>query len=88
MTTRYNTPSFKASPRVVTTNSVNKLDSISRNPDIITKSKPIIIERKFQGNVPVTVYAPQNERRSYRFNNGYQRVPSDISFGFNELRNA
>jgi hypothetical protein len=88
MTTRYNTPSFNASPRAVATASVNKLDSISRNPDIITKSKPIIIERKFQGDIPVTVYAPQNERRSYRFNNGYQRVPTDISFGFSELRNA
>ena len=71
---------------------VNKLDSINRNPDIITQSKPVIIERTFHhaeyGNAPVTVYAPQNERRSYRFNNGYQRVPTDISFGFSELRNA
>ena len=67
---------------------INKLDSINRNPDIITKSNPVIIERKFEGDIPITVYAPQNERRAYRFNNGYQRVPSDISFGFNELRNA
>ena len=71
---------------------VNKLDSINRNPDIITRSKPVIISRWFEiinnKRVQVIEYAPQNEIRSLKFNNGYQRVKSDISFGFSELRNA
>ena len=82
--TRYNTPSFKASPRAVATGST----TTARNPDIKTVSNPPIIERRLEGNVPVTVYAPQNERRSYRFNNGYQAIKSDVGFWIDQLRNA
>jgi len=84
MTTRYNTPSFKASPRAVATDA----PTTSRNPNIKTVSNPPIIERRFEGNIPVTVYAPQNERRSYRFNNGYQAIKSDVGFWIDQLRNA